>query len=65
MKLFAAIRQFIHSSVGASPLPTMPPRDSHSAARAQMNAAVRRQEQYNFLHYDGTAQPDPVETVQL
>lgn len=42
-----------------------PRRPVTPAERAQTAAAVRRQEHYNFLHYDGTAQPDPVETTQI
>lgn len=70
MKLFAAIRQGLRAAAGASPRPTAPPsarsrRPVTPAERAQTAAAVRRQEHYNFLHYDGTAQPDPVETTQI
>lgn len=50
MKLFAAIR---HAARRETPHPPPPiPTD-----RAQLDAAVRRQEHYNFLHYDGVAQP--------
>lgn len=43
-----------------APLPHRPvPLD----ALARMDAAVRRQEHYNFLHYDGAEQPNPAETI--
>ena len=45
---------------------TPPPRRPVTPAeRAQTAAAVRQQEHYNFLHYDGDVQPDPVETTQI
>ena len=75
MKLFAAIRQRVrrHTPSGiryrGCHLPQEggrigPPREG-AAERMQLDAAVRRQEHYNFLHYCGDAQPDPVETTQI
>ncbi len=61
MKLFTAIRQRAHRKAPHPPPAAVP----HPSEWQALNAAVRRQEHYNFLHYDGVAQPDPVETTHI